>query len=171
MMKRLFLLPVVALLCMANSCDSNSQSGGEQKERNATKMNQDQSAVVVGMPAITNFTEKRQLKAIYEMRDNAKLVTYTYTLDMTGKRHTVCPTTSIGFGIPYATQYTTPERPYGEYQTGMIGLPQPEPNTLYMPSNAEATWVICLHPDGKTLAPTYVEPRIQVYLFEMPHVD
>ncbi|MDE2471921.1 MAG: hypothetical protein KGL35_25140, partial [Bradyrhizobium sp.] len=48
---------------------------------------------------------------------------------------------------------------------------QPEPNALYMPSQAEGTWVICLHPTTKELAPTYVEPRVVVYLFQMPSED
>ena len=175
-MKRALLLIPAALLVGASSCDDHS---GSTRETKATLQSQEQAAVTVGMPALLNYTEKRQLKAIYELRDNANLVTYTYTIDLNGKRHKVCPTTSVGFGIPYATQYTAPKAaravapvyPSGEtgqWQYKMVD--QPEPNGLYMPSSAEGTWVICLSPDKK-LAPTYVEPRVVVYLFEMPSVD
>jgi hypothetical protein len=138
----------------------------------------EQAAVTVGMPAIKNFTEKRQLKTIYELRDTANLVTYTYYVDINGKRHKVCPTTSVGFGFPYATQYTAPKAlvsQKAQYPDGTQAaewsrreIDQPEPNGLYMPSSAEGTWVMCLHPNGQDLAPTYVEPRVMVYLFEMP---
>lgn len=141
----------------------------------------EQAAVTVGIPAIQNYAEKRQLKALYELRDTANLVTYTYTIDMQGKRHKVCPTTSIGFGIPYATQYTAPKSVVmrkGIYPDGRqsadwryVEADQPEPNGLFMPSQADGTWVICLHPQTKEPAPTYVEPRVVVYLFEMPSVD
>jgi hypothetical protein len=139
-----------------------------KKETLATEQLANQAAVAVGMPAIKQFTEKRQLKTVYELRDTANLVTYSYVIDMNGKRHKVCPTTSIGFGIPYATQYTSPTAPDYLGQGGVYDKPQPEPNGLYMPSSADGTWVLCLHPDGKTLAPTYVEPLVAVYLFEMP---
>ena len=107
-------------------------------------------------------------------------MTYTYYLDINGRRHKVCPTTSVGFGIPYATQYTQPRAtqrwylpPTPDYSAvwGNREAEQPEPNGLFMPSSAEGTWVMCLHPNGRDLAPTYVEPRIVVYLFEMPTVD
>ena len=42
---------------------------------------------------------------------------------------------------------------------------------LHMPSSAEGTWVLCLNPANKQVAPTYVEPRVVVYLFEMSSVD
>jgi hypothetical protein len=150
------------------------------REARQTEFLANQAAVAVGMPAINNFTEKRQLKTIYELRDMANLVTYSYTLDLNGNRHKICPSTSVGFGIPYATQFTSPtamQRWYLPRTTDYIAAwgereaSQPEPNGLHMPSSADATWVICLHPNGKDLSPTYVEPRTVVYLFEMPSVD
>lgn len=168
----------IAALALA-SC--NQDTSGSARETQQTLNLQEEAAVTVGVPAIKNYTEKRQLKAIYELRDNAQLVTYTYYLDLNGKRHKVCPTTSIGFGIPYSTQYTAPKAlrmakavypPSSGYTQSadwkVMEADQPEPNGLYMPGSADGTWVLCLHPDGKTLAPTYVEPRVVVYLFEMP---
>lgn len=177
MRKSLFLLFAV---CVALAgCDEIKPSAAS-RETQATLKLAEQASITVGMPAIINFTEKRQLKAIYELRDHANLTTYTYSLDMNGKRHKVCPSTSVGFGMPYSTQYTAPTAmqrwylpPTPDYQTawGTREAAQPEPNGLHMPSSAEGTWVMCLHPVTHELAPTYVEPRVVVYLFEMPSVD
>lgn len=163
----------------------NPDNSGSAQETRQSLIAQEEVAVTVGMPAIKNYAEKRQLKTIYELRDTANLVTYTYTLDIQGKRHKVCPKNSLGFGIPYATQYTAPKalryakpiyppssgRSESNSEWRSFEAEQPEPNGLYMPSQADGTWIICLHPDGKALAPTYVEPRVVVYLFEMPAVD
>ncbi len=173
---------IAATLALAGCQQDNS---GSARETRASLALQEEAAVTVGLPGIKNYAEKRQLKAIYELRDNASLVTYTYTLDLAGKRHKVCPGTSIGFGIPYATQFTAPKalryaKP--EYPSSSTyssanaewrsyEAEQPEPNGLYMPSQADGTWVLCMNPNGKDMAPTYVEPRVVVYLFEMPSVD
>lgn len=169
-------------LVMLAGCQQD-QSGSARETQQSLQLSEE-TAVTVGVPAIKNYAEKRQLKMIYELRDSANLVTYTYTIDMQGKRHKVCPTNSVGFGIPYSTQYTAPKAlrmaksiypPSSGYSQSAewksYEADQSEPNGLYMPQQADATWVICLHRDGKTLAPTYVEPRIVVYLFEMPAVD
>lgn len=160
------------------ACDPGVSAN--DRERIATQQLTNQAAVTLGLPAIKNFTEKRQLKAIYELRDQANLVTWTYTVDMNGKRHKVCPSTSNGFGIPYSTQYTNPQAVQRWYLPQQGNLPyaygdttlaQPDPNALFSPQSSDATWVLCLNPNTKELSPTYVEPRIEVYLFEMPSVD
>lgn len=167
------ILLTCAALALVSAC-SKYQPTATDKEKHATEVIANQAATTVGLPAIINFTEKKQLKAIYELRDDANLVTYTYTLDMNGKRHKVCPSTSIGFGIPYSTQYTNPQqvvRTYanGDYSSEVIA--QPDPNALFSPGSADATWVLCLNPDGKQISPTYVEPHILVYTFPMANVD
>lgn len=175
-MKRIALI-VLAALPLAACMDDNS---GQSRESRQTQLNMNQASTIVGMPAITNFTEKRMLKTIYELRDSPHLVTYAYYLDLNGKRHKVCPTSSIGYGFPYATQYTAPKAPKVTapyYPDGTQGqwhywdADQPEPNGLYMPSAADGTWVICLDPADKSLKPVYVEPRVMVYPFEMPAAD
>ena len=164
-----FLFAIVAAITLAGCNDPSSSTN---REAHATEQLAAQAAVAVGAPAIINFTEKRQLKAIYELRDQANLVTYTYTIDMIGKRHKVCPSTSSGFGIPYATQFTNPQRVESHSTVHeSVVLPQADPNALFSPASAEGTWVLCLNPANKELAPTYVEPGIIVYLFEMPSVD
>lgn len=113
----------------------------------------------VGMPAITKFSEKRALKSILELRDK-EVATWTYTQDMEGRFHFLC--NSIGYGIPYATQYTNPMRKVYE-----IALPQSDPNGLFSAGGAEGTWILCLNQETKLASPLYVEPRVIVSPFRM----
>lgn len=119
-----------------------------------------------GMPSIKNFRERKLLKQIIEMRDQDGLVTYTYTVpETTGRPVFLC--NSIGYGLPAATQYTSPEK-VDYYSTGSVTLPQADPNGLFSPDSAEGTWVMCSDPagSGKT-RPVYVEPRIIVSPFKL----
>jgi hypothetical protein len=171
-MNRLSVLALIGAFFIAGCDPQPATPSATQRERQATEQIASQASVTVGVPAIKNFTEKRQLKAIYELRDQANLTTYTYIVDLNGKRHKVCPSTSVGFGIPYATQYTNPQmvtQVYSSQNYMYEVLPQPDPNALFSPASADATWVICLN-KGE-LSPTYVEPRIEVYTFEMSSVD
>lgn len=127
-----------------------------------------QAVQTVGMPAIVNFQEKRFLKQILELRDT-KLSTITYTQDLNAKIHKLCD--SVGYGIPYSTQYTNPQRVvYSSYKEGIATLPQADPNGLFSPPSAEGTWVLCLNPESKDVAPVYVEPRVIVSTFPLPGV-
>lgn len=156
------LMPFVALALVA--CGDMVPSS-QKRERVATEQLANQAAVTVGMPAITRFTEKRQLKMVYELRDNPELVTYTYTRDLQGKLHKVCPTTSIGYGIPYATQYSNPHTPITRGAEGITTIEQPEPNGLFMPGQADATWVLCLNPKTSKIEPVYEESKVTVYTY------
>lgn len=172
---------IMAAIVAAGLSGCTPDTSGASRETQQARQMSEQAAVIAGMPAIKNFTEKKQLKAIYELRDTANLVTYTYTIDMMGKRHKVCPTTSVGFGIPYATQYTAPTAPRlvrfaypdgtQESTWSHFDSNQPEPNALHMPTAAEGTWVLCLNPATKEISPAYVEPSVVSYEFEMPSVD
>ena len=111
----------------------------------------------VGMPAIKNFFEKRLLKSIDEKRDQP-FPSYTYIVDRYGHLHKLC--NSIGYGIPYATQYTNPDR-VSRYDSSVI-LPQADPNGLFSPSSANGTWVDCVFPGHRTPLPIYAEPNVIV---------
>jgi hypothetical protein len=116
----------------------------------------------VGMPAIINFAEKRMMKDILELRDQ-NVATTTYIVDMNGNLHKICD--SVGYGLPYATQYTAPQRVARGFETpehGNITLPQADPNGLYSPASAEGTWVLCIDHDSKKAKPLYIEPRVIV---------
>lgn len=164
-MKKFLLSTMLAVMALALvGCDPAVPTS-QQRERVATEQLANQAAVTVGMPAITRFTEKRQLKMVYELRDNPELVTYTYTRDLQGKLHKVCPTTSIGYGIPYATQYSNPHITVTRGQDGITTIEQPEPNGLFMPGQADATWVLCLNPRSNKIEPVYEESKVTVYTY------
>ncbi len=134
---------------------------GDEAQNEAQERDLEQSVQQIGMPAITRFAEKRALKQIYELRDK-EVPTYTYIVDRNGATHKLCD--SVGFGIPYSTQYTNPQYfPYNRAES----LPQADPNALYSPSSADGTWVLCLDPVTKKAVPLYVEPRIIVSPFEL----
>ena len=155
-MKTFILLIVTLSLagCGAPSSDQVQRHGQEQLSQ--------QSNMAVGMPAIVNFQEKRMLKQIYELRDQA-IVTTTYIIDMNGNLHKFCD--SIGYGVPYATEYTNPMRASNE--SNNITLPQADPNGLFSPASADGTWVLCKDPNGSKVAPVYVEPRVVVSPFPL----
>lgn len=152
-------LLMLSMLLSLPACD---QSADEITQKKTEKLMQEATRQV-DIPAIKNFTEKRTLKQIYELRDK-NVVTYTYIVDMNGKRHFLC--TSQGYGIPYTAQYTNPLKP--EWHSGVIlTMPQPEPNGLFMPESSSATWVLCLNEQSKQATPVYVEPLIIVSPFKM----
>lgn len=160
----------LALALDSNGCDDTATPDAvqtaQQRELSA------QSNQQVGMPGITNFTEKKIVRKLYELRDQ-QIATYAYTQDINGHLHFIC--NSLGYGLPYGVQFTPSERPAknGETQmSGNLALPQAEPNGLFMPPTAEGTWVICgdkNHPDN--IAPVYVEPRVIVSPFKLNAVD
>lgn len=147
---------ILMTLAFAVSCMESSDSIQNAKQEELNK----QAVTQVGMPAISNFSEKRHLKDILELRDS-ETPTITYVRDMVGKLHKVC--NSIGFGIPNSTQYTNPQRITNHGYT----IPQSDPNGLYSSGSSEATWVLCLNPQTKKLSPTYLEDRITVSTFDM----
>ncbi len=131
-----------------------------------------------GMPAIPNFRERKLAKLILELRDQEGLVTYTYMENLQpavvkGKTALGGKLTymgeSIGYPLPYATQYTNPqkiERQGANY--GYAILPQADPNGLFSPSSAEATWVLMKDPSGNEVTPVYTEPKLVTSTFKFP---
>lgn len=148
-----------------DGCDDSNKTG-DKAQTDKQQMLTDNANQQVGLPGVTNFTERKIMKRLYEMRDG-NVATFTYMVDMNGKLHHVCD--SLGYGLPYGTQFTNPERPAYAYETheaGNIALPQPEPNGLFMPGSAEGTWVICASTKGE-FTPMYIEPRVIVSPFRL----
>lgn len=113
-----------------------------------------------GMPAIRSFRERKLLKMILEKRDQVNLQTYTYTYaEDSGEVKFFC--NSVGFGIPYATQYTNPQK-----IDGGVSVPQADPSGLFSPESADASWVMCKTPSGE-LQPVYLEPKIIVTTYKL----
>ena len=151
---------VLAFALLFAACDE--QPSSDQVQRRKQEQLSQESNRQVGMPSITNFQEKRILKNILELRDT-EIKTVTYTQDLNGKLHKLCD--SVGYGLPYATQYTNPQRL--AYNTGGATLPQADPNGLFSPASAEGTWVLCSNPETHGLSPLYVEPRVIVSPFHL----
>lgn len=154
----MFLIILGLVSCMAdNGSDRVQEQAQEKMLQEATSQ--------TGMPAIKNFRERKILKDILELRDQNGLTTYTYLFsEQTGKLIYFGET--IGYGIPYATQYTNPQK----YVYNGVSLPQADPNGLFAPTAAEGTWVLLKNPDGKDVQPVYVEPRIIVSPFKLDGV-
>lgn len=159
-MKRIIALLMVLVLSVGLTGCSNDTSDDKQR-RDQERILQEGTAQT-GMPAIKNFRERKMLKEIIELRDQEGLTTYTYLFsEQTGKLIFFGET--IGYGIPYATQYTNPEK----YVYQGTTLPQADPNGLFSPASAEGTWILLKDPNGNSVKPVYVEPRIVVSPFKL----
>ena len=152
MKKKLLTVGVIGVLMasMLTGC-------GETKENQYTKDLMSSAYDAVGFPDVSNYFERQQLKEIYELRDDPKLICYWYTKnDMSGKW--IYQGTCIGYGIPYGASITSPER----YEYNGATLPLSEPNGLYTNGvTSSATWVLTTDKDGN-ITPTYVESEITV---------
>lgn len=159
----LFGLLLIALWVGGASSECSDGSATANRERQMTEQMTGEALSAVGFPAIHNWQEKRMVKMLYELRDT-EISTITYIVDFNGRRLKLCD--SVGYGIPFAAQYSAPEVVYDSVH-GVMGRPQPEPNGLYMPSSADSTWVMCLNKKDKKVHPVYVEPRIIVSPFPL----
>jgi len=154
-------LAATLALAGCNDIPQSSDTIQNQKQEELSK----QSVESVGLPAIHNFQEKRIFKDILELRDQPNLVTYTYILDLNGRPHKICD--SIGYGLPYATQYTSPQKLVSSWNNdhGRIPMPQADPNGLFSPVSADGTWVLCKVPGKDNVKPVYIEPHVIVSPF------
>jgi hypothetical protein len=166
----LIMTAIVTIGCGPISTNSTYKERQQQEQLSAESSSQ------VNMPGIKNFREKKLLKDILELRDQEALVTYTYISSeypvvvrgytaLGGKLTYVGE--SVGYGIPYATQFTNPEKTVAPYYDSAV-VKQQDPNGLYSPDAAEGTWVLIKDPSGKQTLPVYIESRIVVSPFKFP---
>ena len=73
----------------------------------------------------------------------------------------------IGYGIPYSTQFSNPEKRDWSNNYGYHSMPQAEPNGLFKPEGLSATWLIMVDPETGDPRPVYVEPEIIVSPFKL----
>ena len=161
------IMGALLLVVTLNGCANQPrvQNSDEIQRQQQEKLLREGTAQT-GMPAIKNFRERKILKDILELRDQNGLVTYTYIVsEVTGKLIFLGET--IGYGIPYATQYTNPQKLEWKTNHGWFTLPQADPNGLFSPASAEGTWVLMKDPNGTKVLPLYVEPRIIVSPFPL----
>ena len=158
-MKQILWIGVAAAALALAGCEDDSTRAERQKQEQLSM----QGVAIVGMPAITNFAEKKMFKDILELRDKMT-PTYTYLAGeqqgIIGEK--ICD--SLGYGLPAATQFTSPQKmAYGN--NGNVTLPQADPNGLFSPTSAEGTWIMCRVPGTDKIAPQYIEGRIITLTF------
>jgi len=160
-MKKIIALMIASGVLTACHVEPTPESSTKIERRKQEELSL-QAVQQVGMPAIVNFAEKRMMKDILEIRDQ-DVATTTYIVGMNGELHKLC--NSVGYGLPYATQYTNPQRISGGMETpstGNVTIPQADPNGLYSPASADGTWVQCVDPKSGKARVVYIEPRIIV---------
>ena len=124
-------------------CDPNKGvSNADVKQRAATAKAMEEANRQVGMPAITNFQERKLAKLIFELRDKENFVCHAYLVNqMTGEVGQYLGK-CLGYGLPYSVQFTNPERLVEGsqelgYRLGYVEtiqkISQPDPNGLSMP--------------------------------------
>lgn len=146
--------------CLGGAGGDGCSSSSDDVQRDQQEILLKQATNSVGMPAITRWAERLQLKEILELRDKMP-PTHTYMADLNGHLHKVCD--SIGYGIPASTQFTSPQK-VDSYAHSIV-LPQADPNGLFSPSSSEGSWVLCLNPENNKISPLYAEPRLVVSQF------
>ena len=164
-MKLKYTLLALSALFLLNSCNDRTASSDEIQRDQQEKILKEGTAQI-GMPAIKNFREKKILKEILELRDQEGLLTYTYIVaEQTGAL--IFLGQSIGYGIPAATQFTSPQKTETFIDRGVVTVPQADPNGLFSPASAEGTWVLLKDPHSDKVSPIYCEPRIIVSSFPL----
>lgn len=157
---------MIAILLNITGCEEFNPTS-DDIQRNQQEVLLKEATAQTGMPAVTNFRERKILKMIIELCDQDGIITYTYTKnEMTGRL--VYFGQTIGYGIPYATQYTNPEQPLdGRWQGEFTTIPQADPGGLFKPDSAAATWILMKDPNGEDVKPVYIESDITVSPFKL----
>ncbi len=144
----------LGILTLLTSCDY-SRTGEQQVNQKQAEIT-DSAALAVPFPKITTFQEMRILSKLYTVRDQS-LNTFTYSQAMDGTLTKLC--NSYGFGIPYGTQFSNPEKLVWSSGYGYVSTPQAEPNGTYTnTATTKATWVLCFGDGG--IYPFYWEGDI-----------
>ena len=143
----------------------NYESSSDKIQQQQTEQVLSEANRQIGMPAITNFQEKKNLKWIYELCDQENLICHAYLFnEMKGEIGQYLGE-CIGYGVPYSTQFSNPEKQV--YSGFTFSLPQAEPNGLFKPEGMSATWLIMIDSSTKKQRPVYIEPMIIVSPFKL----
>lgn len=170
------LLFIASFLMLVISCSNEPvKPSADQEQQKQTEEAMREGNRQTGMPAIINFQEKKNLKWIYELCDQEDFICYAYLFNEmkgeVGQYLGEC----IGYGIPYSTQFSNPEKLIDVTDFGIVSyqannaavIPQPEPNGLFKPEGLSATWLIMIDPKTKKPRPIYIEPQIIVSPFKL----
>ena len=161
MRKKIGMLLLTAMVSLSlTGCTEESETG--KKENAYTEELVANAIDSISLPNISNYFERSQLKTIYELRDDPKLICYWYTKsNMTGKW--VYEGKCMGYGIPYSASMTSPDKiDYKDYHESCGTVSQAEPNGIYTNGlSTSATWILALNDEGE-INPVYVEQEICV---------
>ena len=166
MNKKIIGLLLVSALAVGSlvGCDVNRDSDTESSKQQEALLQQGNDQV--GLPNITNFYEKKLAKKVLELRDDSQLVTYAYTQNMNGKY--VYLGKCMGYGLPFSTQYTNPEKVDNSYTSSRIVLPQADPNGLFSADGTSATWLVLIDEVTGNESVVYAEPNMVVTQTKLP---
>ena len=166
-----FMFIIISLLTLSfMGCGESKKSTTDDVVQQQTEMIIAEANKQVGMPAIINFQEKKNLKWIYELCDQENLVCHAYLFNSFEGKIGQYLGECIGYGIPYSTQFSNPsklEKGGNSYGNWAVTLPQPEPNGVFKPEGLSATWLIMIDPTSKEPRPIYIEPEIIVSPFKL----
>lgn len=153
------MVAIMIPLMGADGCGAQDQETSEttQEQREQTQEMVGQAHDKVGMPQITEYSERRLLKRIMELRDGM-ISSHTYLVDFQNNAKKLCR--SMGYGLPYGVQYVNPQKMIEEdHGPDNAVIPQADPNGLFSPRNVNATWVNCVTKDGGQ-KPVYTEEMV-----------
>lgn len=163
-MKKIISLALMVLMVLTLvGCEYEADA--QDEERDYTEQLMQQANDEIGMPNITEFYEKKMAKEIFEKRDDSDLICYVYNQSLDGQYIYVGQ--SMGYGLPYSTQYTCPEmRDWNG--SSAVTLPQADPNGLYSPDGLSATWLMMIDETSGETYIMYCEPTIVVTENKLP---
>ena len=164
-----FLLLIITMSLIVSCNHTPREQSADKVQAKKTEESLREANNQIGMPAIVNFQERKLFKQILELRDQENLITYCYLVNEINGKIGQFLGKGIGYGIPAATQFTSPQKlvdvtEYGinSYQANDAAVvPQADPNGLFMPVATSATWYMLLDKKGKP-HPVYIEPLIIV---------
>jgi hypothetical protein len=157
-------MAALGLVLVASSCGDPT---ADQQQSNAQETMQQQAIQQIGLPNIVNFREMRTLKMVEELADRS-VPTYSYIFSpLKGCFVFIGP--SFGYPIPYATQYTNPQKLESNVGTHYYVIDQADPNGLFKPESAAGTWILMMDPATQKLQPQYIEDNVEAFTFKLPN--
>ncbi len=161
-MKKILTLIAVALIAVSLTACQDTQD-----KRDTKIANKQQETFAVGQPIPTYdwSLERHLLIQLYNLR-NKQVSTHAVWRGMTSVIEGDC--TSMGFPIPYDTSLTNPLKRATDH-VGASVVNQAEPNGIFLSTNSEATWVMCINEIG-SIDPILVETKVSTYPYGV-HVD
>ena len=151
MKKQLLYTMLIPLSLLFMGCNESQ----ERIDSRSVENQQKQYAITQPIPVFRHSIEREMVIKLYKLR-NQKVLTHTVWRSDYGMIEGDCP--SMGYGIPYDTSLTNPDRYYANGAT----IAQAEPNGLFASTNTSATWVMCIGDYGN-LEPIYVESKVTTY--------